>query len=205
MSQARRLGGEIAQAAESTGLSGRVCGPGCSLRCSHCGSSVCQCLCSPACPGAARGLSSCPDAFPIEPAILPLVFQMRRLGLFAPCWSCEGHRQKDGSPWKAPRVWFTCDSVAHLRLLASGVAAMKIAGRLKAHWQVVVVHSDPENPQTTFSLEPEPGDAEKLPLTDLQADVAELARSLQTMVSAEARALLRRSGRVLPDGPYALD
>ena len=36
-------------------------------------------------------LSSDPERYPIEPGIVPLVFALRGLRVFEPCWSCEGH------------------------------------------------------------------------------------------------------------------
>lgn len=205
LGQARRLGADISEAARASAVQGRVCGEGCDHRCRHCGSTACQCLCSPRCPGAPLALSGDPAQHPIGPLIMPLVYQMKRLGLFTPCWSCEGHLHPDGSLWKLPQVRFTCESVVHLRLLASGVAALKQAGKLRAAWQVVVAHSDPDNPQTTFSLEPEPGSLQGLALSELQGDAVEIARSLQGVMSAEARALLQRAGRVLEQGLRAFD
>jgi len=52
--------------------------------------------------------------FPIESGIAPLVFELKRLGVFEPCWSCEGHNDPGGNLWKIPRVWFYCDSVVQV-------------------------------------------------------------------------------------------
>jgi len=80
------LSAEIAEAAHGKGIEGRVCSQHCTVKCTRCGSISCQCQCSTACPEAASTLSVDPEAYPIEPGILPLIFQMKRLGLFQPCW-----------------------------------------------------------------------------------------------------------------------
>jgi hypothetical protein len=153
-SRARRLADEIAEAVESQGVDGRVCRETCTIVCPTCGSTACQCACSPHCPQAPQALSSDPEKHPVEPAIMPLVYEMVRLGTFRPCWSCEGHLGKDGALWKVPRVWFYCDSVALPRLLSDGLKDLRHAGSLSTSWQVVVTFSDRDNPDTTFSLEP---------------------------------------------------
>ena len=189
----RSLGRDIAEAASARSVEGRVCGEGCIMKCSSCGSTRCQCACSPHCPQAARALSVDPDDYPIESAILPLVFEMKRLSMFSPCWSCEGHARPDGSLWKLPKVWFYCDSTVAVRLLADGLGALKQAGKLRTPWQVVVTFSDPDNPDTTFSLEPVTSPGSAIALRSLQDDVAEIARSLKTMIGTEARSLQREA------------
>jgi len=197
--QTRRLRTDITRAAFAKGVDGRVCGAGCTMECPKCGATGCQCACRPGCPQAPRQLSSDPENYPIEPAITPLVYEMKRLGMFRPCWSCEGHLGVDGALWKLPRVWFYCDSTAHVRLLADGVKELEMAGRLSTPWKVVVTYSDPDNPDTTFSLEPAPRSGERSTLTALRGDVARIAESLQTMISAQARKLQRQARTSLAD------
>lgn len=204
MHEARRLGLEIEEAVRLTGTPGRVCGERCTAPCPRCGTTNCQCTCSTDCADAPLALSGEPEHQPIEPAIMPLVFQMKRLGLFQPCWSCEGHLRTDGSLWEPPKVRFTCESTVHLRLLSSGLGALAGEGQLAAPWRVVVTDSDPTDPRTTFSLEPDASRAEGVALAELQEDVAEIARSLQDMMAAQAQALLGKVGRVLSGSTYAL-
>ena len=186
--RACRLSSEIKKVALAKGVEGRVCDD-CAIKCPHCGSMACQCMCSVHCPEAPRALSVDPDRYPIELAILPLVFEMKRLGMFRPCWSCEGHLRPDGSLWKMPRVWFYCDSMVQLRLLSDGLNHMANAGCLRAPWRIVVTFSDPDNPETTFSLEPALSHDREISLPALQKDVAEIARSLHAIMTKEARDL----------------
>ncbi|MCZ6862069.1 MAG: hypothetical protein O7I42_17635 [Alphaproteobacteria bacterium] len=41
-------------------------------------------------------MSSEPEEFPIESAIVPLVYAFHSLRLTPPCWSCEGHYNRSG-------------------------------------------------------------------------------------------------------------
>ena len=68
----RELRSQIVGAIRPTG-DGRVCGAHCTTRCQHCGSLACGCTCSAQCADAPRALSSDPQLYPIEPAILPLM------------------------------------------------------------------------------------------------------------------------------------
>jgi hypothetical protein len=190
--RSRQIDSDIAQAMAPAHIKGRICGVSCTMTCPQCGSKMCQCLCSPCCPQAPRALSTDPDRHPIEPGILPLVYEMKRAGMFSPSWSCEGHVGSDGSLSKIPRVWFTCESMTHLRLLADGLGSLRHAGKLRAPWQVAVTFSDPDNAETTFSLEPAPASADAPSLPGLQGDVREIAGSLHHMIADGARRLQRQ-------------
>ncbi len=195
--ETRLLKQEIAAVAQSAGIGGRVCGARCTVKCSHCGSTACQCMCSVDCSEAPRALSVDPVRYPIEPAIAPLVFEMKRLGMFQPCWSCGGHTHPDGSLWKMPGLWFYCTSFVTLRLLADGLSNMNAAGRLHTPWRIAVTYSDPDNPETAFALEPLLSPDETPSLAALQDDVAQIARSLHAMVTDQARKLQRGTTRPL--------
>ena len=182
----RRLKHEIARAADMHPVAGRVCGSHCTLSCFSCGRGDCGCACSPDCVRASSELSADAGKYPIEPAVLPLVFEMKRLEIFTPCWSCEGHPHPDGSLWKLPSVWFYCESLVHVRLLAAGVAEMKLAGRLAARWNVSVTYSDPDNPDTTFALEPVVAPDAPATLMQMRADLGAIARALKSLMSKGA-------------------
>jgi hypothetical protein len=115
---------------------------------------------------------------PIETRIVPLVFELKRAGVFHPCWSCEGHDDPAGRLQKIPRVWFYANSVVHLRALGKVVDRLVTEKSLSARWQIVLTYSDLANPDTTFSLEPanENGD---LDLGHLHNDIVVIAQSLK--------------------------
>ncbi len=191
--QSSRLREDLADAVVARCIEGRVCGQCCTLKCRQCGSTSCQCTCSPYCPDAATHLSSDPDNHPVERGIVPLVYELTRLGVFRPCWSCEGHIGPDGALWKLPRVWFYCDSLVHVRLLADVVGELKTLERLSAPWQVVVSFSNPHNPEATFSLEPVPLTGDAATLASLQADAVQISQSLKPLMSKHARLVQSQS------------
>jgi hypothetical protein len=59
---------------------------------------------------------------------------------------------------------------------------------------VVVTYSDPDNPDTTFSVQPSQQDR-TIPLDALRTDVGEVARSLDSMMREGADTLRRHQGR----------
>ena len=137
--------------------------------------------CSRLCPDVPRKLSSDPDKHPLEPLIAPLVYEIQRLKVFQPCWSCEGHDGPDGALWKVPRVWFYCESLFHLRALAAAIRQMELDRSLHANWQVVMVSLDQKSPDCCFSLEPA-GLEPTLSLEELRADITVIAARLHDMV-----------------------
>lgn len=147
--------------------------------CAHCADYTPATRCHRYCPAAPRRLSSEGEYGPIEPLVAPLVFELKKLGVFHPCWSCEGHADQVGRLQKLPRVWFYADSVVHIRGLAIAVNRLCNAHRLSTPWQVVVTHSDADNPDTTFSLEPEP--ASDSSLNSLQGDLRVMADELASL------------------------
>ena len=146
--------------------------------------------CSRHCPDIPRILSSDPKNHPLEPGITPLVYELKRLETFYPCWSCEGHNDSDGKLWKIPRVWFYCKSVVHLRVLTDAVEALYLAEKLSVPWRVVLTFSDDDNADTTFSLEPNLDHDHPL-LPALQRDIGTIAEHLRKAVFAEALKLSR--------------
>jgi hypothetical protein len=144
--------------------------------CPHCPDYRPSLGCHRDCLAAPRRLSSEGEHSPVEALVAPLVFELKRLGVFHPCWSCEGHDDQAGNLLKMPRLWFYADSVVHVRALADAVDRLFGARLLSARWQVVVTYSDPENPDTTFSLEPERGGVDRL--RPLQDDLRALAEGV---------------------------
>jgi hypothetical protein len=137
-------------------------------------------------------LSSEPD-YPLEAKIAPVVFELKRLGVFHPCWSCEGHDGPDGELWKLPRVWFYAQSVVHVRLLADSMSGLRLTGKLSTPWEVVLTVSDASDTDTRFSLQPNL-QGEEAALQDLHQDLENIATHLRQMVVAQAEKLAERTG-----------
>lgn len=140
------------------------------------------------CPNAPAAPSSDPDTLPVEPAVAPLVFELRRLGSFRPCWSCEGHAGHDGRPCKLPQVWFWCESMPQVRALSDAMKALERGGVLNARWDVGVTPSGDASPETTFAVRPEAGGA-SCGLKALHADLRRLAVELPGAFRHAARKL----------------
>ncbi len=184
--------GRVAQVRQELGeiLHGGMDGvPVCASDCPRAGPG----RCSRHCPDLPRMLSSDPENHPLESRIAPLVYELKRLEVFDPCWSCEGHNGTDGALWKIPRVWFYCRSVVHLRVLADALKELHLDRRLSVQWRVVLTFSDGDNADTTFSLEPSPADP-RPPLAALQRDVDTIAEHLRDVVFDEALKLSRNAG-----------
>jgi len=73
---------------------------------------------------------------------------------------------------------------------------MEIAGDLNCAWKVVVVFSDLDNPDTTFSLEPIVKTDEASLLPKLQADAILIARSLENLMTKHGRNLQLGTAKV---------
>ncbi|GBF25426.1 hypothetical protein MnTg02_00457 [bacterium MnTg02] len=155
-------------------------------------------VCSPDCPRARPNscfrhcphipliLTSDPVNEPLEQRIAPLVFELKKLGAFCPCWSCEGHLGPDGKLWKLPAIWFFARSVVHVRLLADTVQDMIAERLLNAHWHVRVCYSDRDNSDTAFSLEPRPSET-PLQLTLFHKDIDIMAAQIEKRILKRCR------------------
>ncbi len=156
-----------------------VCGPSCP-------SAIAR-KCHRYCPDVPLALSDSPEEYPLETIIAPLVYEMQRLDGIRPCWSCEGH-ERFGDLWKMPQVWFYAERQIHVRVLAEALTAINLKDGLQVEWEVVVTHSDPDNPETTYALRPK-SDQTACSLKALQSDVASLAEMVVELCQARAKTL----------------
>jgi hypothetical protein len=93
-------------------------------------------------------------------------------------------------------VWFYCRSMLYLRILKDGLNHLKLINKVNSQWEILVTFSDPDNLDTTFSIQPSAPQSPKTPLSVLQNDAREIAGSLDEMISEGARALCRSERRV---------
>ena len=87
--------------------------------------------------------------------------------------------------------------MVHIRLLVDGLKDMELAGKLTNKWQVVVTFSDPDNPETTFSLEPVLESEAPSILPKLQADANVIAQSLEGLIIGQGKKLQYGAAKVL--------
>lgn len=159
--------------------------------CSDCEDYDPESSCCNDCQYAPAHLSSDPS-LPVEKLISPLVFELKKFGIFHPCWSCEGHNNMMGEITKLPSVWFYSDSVVHVRVLENSISKLFFDKKLSSQWHIAVGFSDYKNPDTTFNLTPLITD-KKPTLFNLQKDVTTLAEYLPTVFREECDRLMKHS------------
>lgn len=79
----------------------------------------------------------------------------------------------------------------HIRALANALDGMHDARRLSSRWHLVLTVSGAENPDTTFSLEPESPPAENS-LMALQNDLRSIANDLTRYFWAACDSLVEK-------------
>lgn len=155
-------------------------------------SPACCCGCSPGCPSAAAALSSEPERYPIEPLILPLVYQLSALRVVQPCWSCEGHAEAGSTNRKVPQVWFHAPSELYPDLLATDLAELAFDGTTRNRWVVTLCPHGAPDEYTTFAVHPDADAAATATLECLQRDVAAIASGLPERLRRQAESRLER-------------
>lgn len=144
--------------------------------------------CEKNCTDAAEMLTS-EKGYPLESKITPLVFELKRLGVYEPCWSCEGHLGLDGELWKLPMVWFYANSMIYVRVLSQAIKELFYQKEIANEWVVIVTHANSDSPAICFSLQPDKG-YEKPDLDSLQNDISTIAERLVDVVKIETRRLI---------------
>jgi hypothetical protein len=147
----------------------------CDRPCPCCGSLTCGCACTVDCEHAPQKLSSDPTNFVIEAGIYPLVFAFSCLGTCPPFWSCEGHLDQFGRLSRIPRVWFYVQDLSYPRLIQSHLTQLAAKKRLNNIWHVCLTHSDSDNIDTAFSLEPYGAINDVMKLDELRQDILAIA------------------------------
>ena len=151
--------------------------------------------CSPACPYAKQQMSSAPDKYPIEEAILPLVYAFYSLRLTMPCWSCEGHLNGQGEIFKTPKLWFYSAHEFYPKLLAQYVSGLKSEQKLNKHWGVRILPFSQSMFTTTYSLEPLECNKEQTNLASLHQDIRTIAENLREGMFTLANHYIERADK----------
>ena len=145
--------------------------------------------CNKNCEDASVLLSSDLDNYPLEGKITPLVFELKRIGFYTPCWSCEGHLGVYGELWKLPCVWFYTESLTYLRVLGEAIKNLSIQNKLKFEWEIKLVPSEPNNLDSRFALQPSLQDS-SISLEKVQDDINILSENLFIAVTSHAQSLI---------------
>lgn len=149
--------------------------------------------CAPTCKEASKALSIDPVRYPIEPQVVPLVFQLYATRLLQPCWSCEGHMRTlegESSLWKLPQVNFYCSSPIYLQLLNRSLVRAQAAGNFTYRWHIVVCEFS-QSLDVTYSLQPNLYQVADPSLGAIQNDLRLLADGLLMNLRNEALQMLQ--------------
>lgn len=144
--------------------------------------------CGHDCPGISTALSSDPQQYPLEIQIAPLVYELSKMRVYQPCWSCEGHETGTGDLWKLPQIWFYAGSDIQARLMADALRTLLGARALATEWEVAITRSAADDPETTYCLKP--ATQEPVKLDQLQRDLTILTKQLPEAIRQQARNML---------------
>lgn len=153
--------------------------PGCCYTVGDNQSTTTSLHCSSVCPMAARQMSSEPQRYPIEQGIVPLVYAFYTLRLMTPCWSCEGHDDKNGHLCKTPKLWFYSSNDFYAKLVAQYVSTLHGERKIDNPWTVRILPFSQSMFTTTYSLEPLDIIADITNLQSLRNDITIIAENLR--------------------------
>ena len=146
--------------------------------------------CNARCANAPRALSSDPDRYPVEPKVVPLVYELRKTRVMQPCWSCEGHMDVNGKLWKYPQVSFYSSTPLYAMLLVNHLTLLKHKKILNHDWIIVISGFGQRHMGVTYTLEPKLNLHTNPHLGRLQSDLIAIAENLDAKLKSEAKNLL---------------
>ena len=154
--------------------------------------------CSAQCPYAPAQMSSDPERYPIEPAIVPLVYAFYTLRLMMPCWSCEGHADKNGALIKTPKLWFYSAADFYPKLVAQYVNTLKGQHKIENQWAVRLLPFSQSMFTITYCLEPQDTPIHNDSLISLQRDIDVIAKNLRQEILKLAHHYVERADKNKP-------
>ena len=123
---------------------------------------------------------------PVEPHVVPVVYELFASGLARPSWSSEGHCDADGQLSTWPGVWFTSASFTYLNLLDTALTVLHHDGHTHRPWRVELCDTQPEPGTALYTLGP--ARSGELPtLHALHEDLRAVAQCLEIDVRNLAR------------------
>lgn len=145
-------------------------------------------LCHWQCDDAPHALSTEPEKHPIEPHVLQVTFELSKLGLFQPCWSCEGHVDTSGKPYRQPQVVFYCANPVYALMLHEHIDLLHHGHHLHSRWHIGLT-SLGQKMGVTYVLEPSVQAGSEVSLTELQEDLQVIGNKLaqHLRIISEAR------------------
>lgn len=168
-----------------------LCQPGSHLAppCQNCQEHIIS-QCNAKCVNAPRALSSDPARYPVEPKVVPLVYELRKTRVMQPCWSCEGHMDADGKLWKYPQVSFYSSTPLYAVLLVNYLTLLKHKKKLNQEWIIVISGFGQKHTGITYTIEPKLNADSKPHLGSLHCDLITIADNLEIQIKDQARKML---------------
>lgn len=154
-------------------------------------------LCSAECPEAPKALSIEPERYPVEPKVVPLVFELMSSRMMMTCWSCEGHMGNDGKLWKLPMVSFYSMSSAYPKILLKHLESLNARKLLKYRWHVVLSDFS-QTVGVTYSIQPDLSFVDDVHLGQLQQDITIIGRDTVQELKTIARKMLDELSKATP-------
>lgn len=145
--------------------------------------------CSVKCVDAPAALSIDPVQYPIEPNVVPLVYELAATRMLETCWSCEGHMDDNNELRKVPQVSFYAASPVYVKLLSLYLDELQNSKRLSYDWHIVITDFAQTN-GLTYSVQPNLNLVSNPHLGRMQMDLKTIADSLHTKLKAQARKLM---------------
>jgi len=147
--------------------------------------------CSPKCSDAPQALSIDPVKYPLEPKVIPLVYEVMASAGLKSCWSCEGHMDNEGELWKVPQVCFYSDTPIYPQLVLMHLLDLYQGKKLSFNWHIVLSEFN-RSLDITYSIQPNLNQVNEPHLGALQHDMQVIAENMHRKVKAIAQALLDR-------------
>jgi len=145
--------------------------------------------CTAECPDVASALSIDPDNHPIEPNMVPMVFELMSTNMLHTSWSCEGHLNSEDELWKSPNVSFYSKSAFYPHLLLKHLANLKHSNRLHYAWQIVLGDYG-QTWGVTYCIQPDLSKEQDIHLGKLQMDLRAIADDMFNNLKIIARKIL---------------
>lgn len=157
----------------------------------------------PVCPGCRQHLASCsakcldalsalsidPERYPIEPSVMPLVFEMMATRVLETCWSCEGHMNEKNELWKIPQVCFYSPSEVYIKLIYQHLSELQQNKELNYQWHIVSTDFAQSN-CLTYSIQPKLNQSDEAHLGKLQMDLKTIAKNMSQRLKSYARDMI---------------
>ena len=148
-------------------------------------------VCSYSCYNPAEALSEDPKRYPVEPNVVPLVFELTTMRLVQTCWSCEGHANIDGKIIKLPQVSFYSEKPFYAQLISNYLANLHWKQKLQYPWEVALSDYG-QTWEITYTIKCDLSRVENPDIKIMQNDLNAMGENFSINIKTYARELLAK-------------